>query len=480
VTKITSGLDDSQFAANGTVLLCTMIDFPSQAELIKKYDVPTPRYTSYPTVPHWNTAQFSTEKWVHAVRSAFRESNDTKGISLYVHLPFCESLCTYCACNKRITKNHGVEINYIRSLLKEWSSYVRIFGAPPLIRELHLGGGTPTFFSPENLKWFVSYLLEEGLLHDDREFSFEGHPNNTSAEHLQALFDLGFTRVSFGVQDLDPLVQKTINRMQPFRNVQEVTRLSRAIGYRSISFDLIYGLPHQTPATIENTINNVLELRPDRVSFYSYAHVPWVSPGQRGYGEADLPTDVTKRSLYEIGRRLLRNSGYEEIGMDHFALPHDSLFEAQRHGLLHRNFMGYTTTQTDLLIGLGASAISDAKYAYAQNIKKVETYSETILADTLAVVKGHILTEEDRDVRERILNVACRGVILADENLSNDNETLAILKGMLREGILATQGDRFRVTERGRPFIRNVCSAFDTNLRRRTVETSQLLFSKSI
>ncbi|MEX2233659.1 MAG: radical SAM protein, partial [Cyclobacteriaceae bacterium] len=268
-----------------------MIDFPSQSELIKKYDVPTPRYTSYPTVPYWNTEDFSTEKWIDAVRTVFEESNDTKGISLYVHLPFCESLCTYCACNKRITKNHSVEIMYIRSILKEWTHYINIFGRKPVIRELHLGGGTPTFFTPENLKWLVSYLLEEGFVHDQNAFSFEGHPNNTTAEHLQTLFDLGFKRVSFGVQDLDTKVQQTINRIQPFANLEEVTRLSRTIGYESISFDLIYGLPFQTSLTIENTMRKVLELQPDRVSFYSYAHVPWVSPGQRGYGEKDLPTD---------------------------------------------------------------------------------------------------------------------------------------------------------------------------------------------
>lgn len=458
-----------------------MIDFPTLAELIKKYDVPTPRYTSYPTVPFWDVAEFTTEKWVQAVRSAFRESNDTKGISLYLHLPFCESLCTYCACNKRITKNHGVEINYIRSLLREWSHYIDIFGKPPVIRELHLGGGTPTFFSPANLKWLVSYLLEEGLVHDEREFSFEGHPNNTSAEHLQTLFDLGFRRVSFGVQDLDPVVQKTINRIQPFENVQHVTNLSRAIGYDSVSFDLIYGLPHQTPATIQNTINKVLELRPDRVSFYSYAHVPWVSPGQRGYGEADLPTHVAKRSLYELGRRLLTENGYEEIGMDHFALPHDTLFEAQKRGRLHRNFMGYTTTETDLLIGLGASAISGAKYAYAQNAKKVETYSEAIGASTLAVAKGHILTEEDQIIKQEILEIACKGTIRAEGSLrSGDTEVRAALKGMCREGILRADGDGFRVTERGRPFIRNICRVFDARLRRSSVERNASLFSKSI
>ncbi|MDQ2657729.1 MAG: oxygen-independent coproporphyrinogen III oxidase [Bacteroidota bacterium] len=455
-----------------------MIEFPSLADLIRKYDVPTPRYTSYPTVPFWKTDQFTTEKWIAAVRRTFEESNDTKGISLYVHLPYCESLCTYCACNKRITKNHSVEIDYIQTLLKEWSHYLGIFGRKPLIRELHLGGGTPTFFSPENLKWLVSYLLEEGVVHKENQFSFEGHPNNTSGAHLRTLFALGFRRVSFGVQDLDPVVQKAINRVQPFENVETVTRLSRAIGYESISFDLIYGLPHQTIRTIERTIGQVLNLRPDRVSFYSYAHVPWVSPGQRGYGERDLPSDVQKRELYETGRRLLKESGYEDVGMDHFALPHDSLWHAQQKGHLHRNFMGYTQTQTDLLLGLGASSISDAKYAYAQNRKKVEDYSDTIRNGMLAVFKGHAMTDEDIHSRECILRIACDGTIPLEAVRSE--EVGRSLRGMCREGILIHNSHGYHVTELGRAFIRNICSLFDDNLRSATIEGATPIFSKSI
>ena len=464
-----------------TLYFCVMHDFPSLPELIKKYDVPTPRYTSYPTVPFWNTGEFSTEKWINAVRTTFVESNDTKGISLYIHLPFCESLCTYCACNKRITKNHGVEISYIRSLLKEWSDYITIFGKKPVIRELHLGGGTPTFFSPDNLKWLVSYLLEEGIVHDENEFSFEGHPNNTLPAHLQTLFDLGFTRVSFGVQDLDPKVQKTINRIQPFENLKNVTLHSRAIGYRSVSFDLIYGLPHQTPVTIENTIRNVLALRPDRISFYSYAHVPWISPGQRGYGEADLPSDVQKRELYEKGRQLLRENGYEDIGMDHFSLPHDALFRAQNRGELHRNFMGYTQTKTDLLVGLGTSAISDAKYAYAQNLKKVEDYSAKVMGGQLPVFKGHIMDKVDLLAKEAILAIACRGTI-SPSALDNfgDAEAMHTLNIMTGEGILTPHADGFQVTKKGRAFIRNVCSVFDQRLKTDRECGGIPLFSRSI
>jgi oxygen-independent coproporphyrinogen III oxidase len=456
-----------------------MIKVHSQAALLKKYDVPVPRYTSYPTVPHWDTEKFNTEKWVDAVKKVFTETNRDKGISLYIHLPFCESLCTYCACNTRITKNHTVEINYIRTLLKEWEQYKKILGKPPVIRELHLGGGTPTFFTPANLRWLITYLLEDCVIHDWHEFSFEGHPNNTTAEHLQTLFDLGFRRVSFGVQDLDERVQRTINRIQPFENLLTATTTARTIGYESVSFDLIYGLPFQTQITVANTFEKVLTLRPDRVSFYSYAHVPWLKPGQRGYEDADLPTDVIKRSLYETGRSMLVFSGYNDIGMDHFALTHDSIFKAHANGKLHRNFMGYTTSETELLIGLGTSAISDAKYAYAQNMKKVENYAHAISAGGLAVDKGHLQTDEDLWIKKCILEVACQGrVSQANFDKVSNQTVIDALDTFRREEILQPDGADLVITETGRAFVRNVCSIFD---RRRELSTKgNNIFSKAI
>jgi len=462
-------------------VICVMIKFPSEASLLKKYDVPVPRYTSYPTMPYWDTEKFTGENWIESVKKTFDETNDSKGISLYIHLPFCESLCTYCACNTRITKNHKVEIAYIRSLLKEWEQYKKIFGRRPIIRELHLGGGTPTFFSPENLKWLLSYLLEDCNIHDKREFSFEGHPNNTTAEHLQTLFDLGFRRVSFGVQDLDEKVQRTINRIQPFENLQKVTMLSRAIGYESISFDLIYGLPFQTPSTVINTFEKVLTLRPDRVSFYSYAHVPWLKPGQRGYEDADLPSDVIKRLLYETGRSMLKSEGYEDVGMDHFALPSDSILRAQSQGKLRRNFMGYTTTETELLIGLGCSAISDAKYAYAQNVKKVEDYALSISTGTLAIAKGHTQTDQDLHLKMCILEVACQGKITFENLLPlQEKSIIQALETFCSEGILERAQRGLQVTESGRAFIRNICSAFDMRHYSNSKTGVNNLFSKAI
>ncbi|MBT1703739.1 oxygen-independent coproporphyrinogen III oxidase [Chryseosolibacter indicus] len=456
-----------------------MTTYPSQASLLKKYDVPTPRYTSYPTVPFWNTELFSREKWINSVRKTFNESNEEKGISLYIHLPFCESLCTYCACTTRITKNHNVEIPYIQSILKEWEGYKNIFGRKPIIRELHLGGGTPTFFSPENLRWLISYILEDVEVHQDFEFSFEGHPNNTTREHLQTLFDLGFRRVSFGVQDLNEKVQQTIHRIQPFENLQKVTLQAREIGYQSVSYDLVYGLPFQTPFTVTDTLEQVLTLKPDRLAFYSYAHVPWLKPGQRGYEDADLPSQALKRHLYEIGRHMLKKNDYADIGMDHFALRHDSLFKAHIAGKLHRNFMGYTTTNTDLLIGLGSSAISDAKYAYAQNLKKVEDYMADIKTNGSAVFKGHMLTDEDLIIRKCILDISCNGK-LSESLLQQvvDKNILDTLIEMEKEGILYLDDSGLRVTTAGAPFIRNICKVFDQRMS--TQEDQVQIFSKAI
>jgi len=452
----------------------------SRDALLRKYDVPVPRYTSYPTVPCWDTNSFSISQWQRAVEKAFDETNDTKGISLYIHLPFCESLCTYCACNTRITKNHTVEEAYSRAVMAEWDLYRYIFGRQPVIRELHIGGGTPTFFSPKNLKKLLQGILSKAIIHPDHEFSFEGHPNNTTTEHLQALYELGFRRVSYGVQDLDLKVQQAIHRLQPFENLESVVKASRDTEFASIGFDLIYGLPYQTIESISTTFGKVIQLKPDRIAFYSYAHVPWIKPGQRGYEDADIPSDVYKRSLYETGCRLLTRAGYQDIGMDHFALPHDSLYQAMRKGDLHRNFMGYTTSHTDLLIGLGASAISDAKYAYAQNMKQVEHYERMVLHHELAVVKGHIQTEQDRLIKKCILNLACNGELKV-ELLQRVEDPLMLdeLKVMHKEGLLHVKSETIKITPLGKAFIRNICSVFDKRMKSINPESDKI-FSKAI
>src|SRR5690606_1080436 len=261
-------------------------------------------------------------------RAEYAIKNARDGISIYVHLPFCESLCTYCGCNKKITRNHSVEEEYLAAIEKEWKLYRGLMKQTPIIREIHLGGGTPTFFSPRNLRRLVEILLKSAIVHPAHEFSIEGHPNNTTRLHLNTLYTLGFRRISYGVQDLDEEVQRIINRIQPLQNVQDAVENARMAGFNSINFDLIYGLPKQTLQSIENTIRQVVELKPDRIAFYSYAHVPWTSRGQRLFDENDLPSPEDKLNLYLKGREILLENGYHDIGMDHFALPLDELYLA--------------------------------------------------------------------------------------------------------------------------------------------------------
>jgi len=442
--------------------------------LAEKYNVAAPRYTSYPTMPYWDTDAFSQDAWKQSVKLSFEESNERDGISLYIHLPFCESLCTYCGCNTRITKNHSVELPYIHALLKEWQMYREIMGAAPVIREIHLGGGTPTFFSAGNLHLLIDGLLDGVHIHPESEFSFEAHPANTTIEHLQTLYDLGFRRLSLGIQDFDPKVQFIIHREQSFEQVQFVTEEARRIGYNSINYDLIYGLPLQTMGGLAETIQQVADLMPDRIAFYSYAHVPWIKPGQRRFTEQDLPDTEIKNKLCELGRNLLRSYGYIEVGMDHFALPGDDLCIAQHTGSLHRNFMGYTHQHTKLLIGLGVSSISDSWYAFAQNVKVVEDYINLVDHNlglvhigTLPVFKGHILTEEDLVIRRHILNMMCKGMT----SWKNHSETwpslpdaLERLKPPADDGLVEINSSELKVTPHGKRFLRNICMALDARL----------------
>ncbi|MGZ4033957.1 MAG: oxygen-independent coproporphyrinogen III oxidase, partial [Bacteroidia bacterium] len=376
--------------------------------LIEKYNVAAPRYTSYPTVPYWDSIAPDQGQWKQVVKDTFILSNNKDGISLYIHLPFCESLCTYCGCNTRITVNHQVEMPYIMAVLKEWSLYLDLFETTPRIKEIHLGGGTPTFFKPEHLSQLLEAILSTSAICNDAEFSFEAHPNNTSVAHLQTLYNLGFRRISLGIQDFDTKVQRIINRVQSYDDVKNVTEQARNIGYTSVNYDLIYGLPLQTEKSMKETIEKVIQLHPDRIAFYSYAHVPWIKPGQRKFTEADLPEGNTKRILYENGREAFEKSGYVEIGMDHFALPDDPLCIAEKNKTLHRNFMGYTTSHTQLLVGLGASSISDAWFGFVQNEKKIEDYYKKIEQGVFPFFKGHILSQEDLILRKHILNIMCR------------------------------------------------------------------------
>ncbi len=448
--------------------------------LIRKYNVAGPRYTSYPTVPYWDLENFSSDLWKEKILETFLKTND-QGISLYIHLPFCESLCTYCGCNTRITINHKVEEPYIETVLKEWKMYLDLLPSKPKIKEIHLGGGTPTFFSSDNLEKLINGIFENARRTDDFEFGIEGHPNYTKPEQLQTLYALGFRRLSFGIQDFDQRVQEIVNRLQSFEQVKTITEAAREIGFESVNYDLIYGLPLQTKQSIVDTIEKVRQLKPDRIAFYSYAHVPWIKPGQRKFTELDLPKDEDKRALYELGRAMLEESGYFEIGMDHFALKNDSLFKATENKSLHRNFMGYTTTSTKLLIGLGVSSIGDSWNAFAQNVKVFEEYVKIVNDKQLPIFKGHLLTEEDLILRQHILNIMCR----FETSWKNENEQhaslyegLERLEEMVKDGLLVIEPFKLRVTEKGRPFVRNICMALDARLWRNQPKTN--IFSSTV
>ena len=450
--------------------------------ILQKYNVPGPRYTSYPTVPYWDEADFEYQNWIDTLKKSFAESNTSEGLSIYIHLPFCESMCTFCGCNKRITKNHDVENPYIEAVLKEWAIYCNILEKKPIIKEIHLGGGTPTFFSTKNLEDLINGIFCYAEKAKDYEFSFEGHPNNTTRAHLQKLYDLGFRRVSFGVQDYSEKVQKTINRNQPFHNVAKVTFWAKEIGYTSIGHDIIFGLPFQKVDDVIDTIEKTNSLQPDRLAFYSYAHVPWIKGnGQRGFNDEDIPKDEEKRMLYEVGKDLLFENEYYEIGMDHFALKTDSLFESFETGKLHRNFMGYSSSRTQLIIGLGVSSISDSWYSFAQNVKDLESYYKILESDKLPIFRGHLLTEEDLIIRKHILNLMCQfETSWKDKSnyFKEIPEILIQLKEMEKDGLLIIKEDSIEVTNAGKPFVRNICMAFDLRLKRKAPETK--LFSMTI
>ena len=450
--------------------------------MLQKYNVPGPRYTSYPTVPYWDEATFDYETWIDTLKRSFAESNSKEGLSLYIHLPFCENRCAFCGCNKQITKNHDVENPYIEAVLKEWALYCNILDEKPFIKEIHLGGGTPTFFSTKNLEELITGIFCYAERAKEYEFSFEGHPNNTSRAHLQKLYDLGFRRVSFGVQDYSEKVQKAIHREQPFHNVAKVTFWAKEIGYTSIGHDLIYGLPFQKIENIIDTIEKTHSLQPDRLAFYSYAHVPWIKGnGQRGFKDEDIPKEEEKRALYEVGKEMLYEYDYYEIGMDHFALKTDSLYQSFKKGNLHRNFMGYSSSKTQLMIGLGVSSISDSWYSFAQNAKNLEEYYQLLESDKLPIFRGHLLTSEDLIIRKHILNLMCQFETSWEDKssyLDEIPEILIQLKEIEKDGLIIIQKNGIQVTDAGKPFIRNICMAFDLRLRRKAPETQ--LFSMTI
>ena len=337
-------------------------------------------------------------------------------------------------------------------------------------------------FHQKHLKMLINGILRLGKIAENPQFSFEGHPNNTTKAHLEALFDVGFRRVCLGVQDYNATVQKAINRIQPFENVKKVTDWAREIGYTSVGHDIIYGLPFQTLNDVRETILKTNALKPDRIAYYSYAHVPWLKGnGQRGYKEADLPSSDEKKQQYELGKNLLAEYGYKDVGMDHFALPTDDLYQAMEKGTLHRNFMGYTPSKTQLMIGLGVSSISDSWYGFAQNVKSVEEYQHLVSHGVIPIFKGHILTEEDQTIRKHILNLMCQFETnweLGKTPIKDFQKIIENLAELESDGLVTIGANQIKVIPKGRPFIRNISMAFDLKLHRKKPDTR--LFSMTV
>lgn len=430
--------------------------------LIEKYNYEVPRYTSYPVITQWQD-QLDATSWASQV---VQQLAGHSKLSLYLHLPFCESLCTYCGCNKHITTNHQVEEPYLEAILKEWQMYTSLLGEKPTISELHLGGGTPTFFSPSNLKTLIEGLFSEGVKRsEEAAFSFEAHPSSTTEDHLTTLAKLGFGRISIGVQTFDEEILRIIHRFQTTEQVYAVVKKARETGYDSINFDLIYGLPKQNLDDIYRNMDHVSQLMPERIAFYSYAHVPWTAPSQRAYDENDLPLGEEKRTLYEKGKELLLDLGYEEIGMDHFALPGDQLSKARQGGFLNRNFMGYTDLASDNMLGLGVSSISELGKAYHQNVKTLKDYYTYIENAQLPTLRTHLLSEEEYQTKKTIKNLMCQlkhvdvsGSVIRDEDTFRE---------MQEDGLVIQTAFGWEITEKGLPFIRNIAACFDPYYQRK-------------
>lgn len=441
-------------------------------ELIGRYDVNGPRYTSYPTVPQFQSA-FD--------ESIYREhvaaSNDdliAAPLSLYVHLPFCRSLCYFCGCNKKVTQHDKHGVAYLERLRREIAAQGGLFDADREVQQLHLGGGTPTFMDDAQLGQIVADIAATFTLSDEpsREFSIEIDPRTVDAGRVEALAEIGFNRISLGVQDFDPVVQQAVNRVQPPELTLDLVDAARRVGFESLSFDLIYGLPLQTLKSFDATLARVVETRPDRMAIYSYAHLPQVFRAQRLIRESDLPAPEIKLQLLELAVERLSEAGYVYIGMDHFALPEDELCEAQRNGTLHRNFQGYSTHAECDLVGLGVSAIGKVRDCYVQNLKLLPQWSEALDAGRLPIWRGMELTAEDRLRHEVIQGIMCHGRLdfnYFDLAYGIDfTEFFAFelqgLKQLEEDGLVQLCEEGLEVTPKGRLLLRAIAMPFDQYL----------------
>jgi oxygen-independent coproporphyrinogen-3 oxidase len=454
-------------------------------ELLQRYDVAGPRYTSYPTADRFVEA-FGEADYLQALEQR-REGLSAKvyPLSLYVHIPFCESLCYYCACNKIITKHHERGADYLRYLEREVELNIAHLGQGQAVSQLHLGGGSPTFLSDDELAQLMSMLRRNFSFTPGGEYSVEIDPRTVSRERLAALAAQGFNRLSFGLQDFEPAVQKAVHRIQPAEQVFDLVGASRELGFESVNVDLIYGLPMQTPDTFERTLAQVVTLRPDRIALYAYAHLPERFKPQRRIHTPDLPPAAAKLVMLSSAMRILMAAGYVYVGMDHFALPTDALAVAKRQGRLHRNFQGYSTQPDCDLIALGVSSIGRVGATFSQNVKTLDEYYDLLNQGRLPVARGMALTRDDLLRRSVIMALMCQGSVLFESvELSHLVDfkhyfaaELENLAGMQDQGLVLLDDLGIHVTELGWFFVRGVAMVFDRYLQ---ADKNRARFSKII
>jgi oxygen-independent coproporphyrinogen III oxidase len=451
-------------------------------ELLDKYNQPGPRYTSYPTAPEWDES-FGVAEF----RAAIAEANERGApLSLYFHLPFCESLCLYCGCNVVITKRHEVCAPYLEHLKREVDRVREAVAPGRRVAQLHWGGGTPTFLSAEQIEEFYCYVRERFEFAPDAEIGIEIEPRVTSDEQCRVLRRLGFNRLSMGVQDFNSLVQQTVNRIQPYEMTRRLFDYCRALGFESINIDLIYGLPHQTVGGFAETVDRVIEINPDRLALFSYAHVPWLKKQQGSFAK-HLPHGYEKFRIFQTAVEMLTDAGYRYIGLDHFVKPHDELARAQDGRTLHRNFQGYTTRGGSDLFGVGVSSISGLENVYAQNWRELPKYYAAVEEAGWATMRGMRLSEDDKLRRAVINRILCHCVLVKSEieaefGVGFDDyfaPELARLEPLERDGLVRLERDRIEVAALGRIFIRNVAMAFDAYLPQASA-APQRMFSRTL
>lgn len=458
---------------------------PVSPELLRRYDVAGPRYTSYPTADRFVEA-FTADDYTQALQQ--RRSGAAAlvlPLSLYVHIPFCESLCYYCACNKIITKHHERAAEYLRYLSREVDLHTAQLGVGQTVTQLHLGGGTPTFLSDPELRELMTMLRRNFALVPGGEYSIEVDPRTIDASRLDTLAELGFNRLSFGVQDFDPAVQRAVHRVQPAEQVFALVGAARQRGFDSINVDLIYGLPQQTPESFDRTLAQVIDLRPDRIALYAYAHLPARFKPQRRIATAELPGGTAKVAMLSQSLTKFISAGYVYVGMDHFALPNDPLAVAKRQGRLHRNFQGYSTQPDCDLIGLGVSSIGRIGATYSQNAKTLEEYYDYIDQGRFAVVRGLALSRDDLVRRAVIMALMCQGQVQYESiNLaflldfrSYFAAEMEGLQALVEQGLVTMDESGIQVTPNGWFFVRAVAMVFDRYLQ---ADRNRARFSKII